>query len=336
MKKALCLLLVVVLFIACFGCAKKTSEATNTTVAAPDIKTDTVADAYPTKPIKLIVNFSAGGVTDLAARALAAEMEKTLGQTIVVENHVGGDGANGMLEVANAAPDGYTIGTSTASPHAILPHLQDTGFNLDSFTYIGFFGGYKHGLAVTSSSPVTDLKSFVAATKEKPLNVAFSGYVNALALKKLCDQENVKVNLVPYPSGKEASAACAGGHVDAVACTEADLVPVAQSGNIRIVAPFSETRWTSMPDVPTSVEQGYNILSTGGMGIVAPKGLPENVYKALCDAFDKAVASESYVTKLTEMGSAPVFFNSKDFYDEMVRESETGKALLIDLGLISK
>lgn len=241
---------------------------------------------YPNRPIELILPAGPGGTTDTAVRMLADKWRETLGQPVIVVNKPGAGGAVGAEAVAKAAPDGYTLLGAFDSITVALPIVNKVTYGFDSFSYLNGFGVGAIFFAVRSDSPWKTMKDFIAAAKkaEKPMTYASYGYgvITHFTAERLWEIGDVKLQYVTYRSSPEAAVALLGGHVD-MAVT-AGTGGVADNPNIRILGVAGAKRRPDLPDVPTLMEQGYDVSLEYISGILAPAGLPPDVSEKLLRA----------------------------------------------------
>ena len=192
----------------------KTTIAAAATVALPSIGQ---AQAFPSRPIKLICPWPAGGPTDAVMRAIAESAGKTLGGTVIVENKGGAGGTLGAIELVNAKPDGYTL---SQMPLGIfrIPHMQKVQFDpLKDFTYIACLTGYTFGLVVRADSPIMNIKDLVAFAKANPGKFTYgstgAGTTPHLVIEEFSQRAGIKLQHIPYKGNADGMAALLGGHV---------------------------------------------------------------------------------------------------------------------------
>ena len=255
---------------------------------------------YPNRPIELILPAGPGGTTDIAVRILADKWRETLGQPVVVVNKPGAGGAIGADAVAKAAPDGYTLLGAFDSITVALPIVGKVNYSFDSFSYLNGFGVGAIYFAVRSDSPWKTMKDFIEAAKksEKPMTYASYGYgvITHFTAERLWQLGDVKLQYVTYRSSPESATAVLGGHVD-MAVT-AGTGGVANNPNIRIIGVAGAKRRPDLPDVPTLLEQGYDVSLEYISGVLAPAGLPDNVREKLLKAIQHT--NEKYGDQLKQ------------------------------------
>lgn len=304
--------------------------------SAAQSSTGTPASDYPNKAITVIVPYQAGSQMDLVTRTFISEMEKTLGVPFAVENVVGADGVTGHIQLANAKTDGYTIGCASASPLCVSPYLEGgIPYDYDSFEYIGLYQPYMHGVAVQASSDIANLDELIERVKNEDLVFGYAGTVNLVNISKILTAGGIdvsRVTIVPYNSN-DVIPALAGGFLDVAVHSNSTIGPMVQSGDVRLIAPLGEDRWDCAPDVLSSVEQGYEMYSFGGLSLAAPKGVTEECLEVLRDAFEKATHNQSYSDMLTNQGYNPYFLLGEECRERIKSDAESARSTLTELGM---
>src|SRR6185436_14221590 len=229
--------------------------------------TASAQDSYPSKPITMVVPFPPGGVADIVGRPLAAQMEKTLKQPIVVVNRTGAGGAVGMASVAKAAPDGYTIliGLSSISIFPVSDRVngKTPSYELKDFAPIALVTADPTVLVVRADGPYRNVKDFIDAAKANPgkINYSSSGVYGTLhvAMEIFADAAGIKLFHVPYQGGGPAVTALLGGQVEASAQGPAAAIGQIRGGKMRALAGWGTERLKLLPDLPTFKELGYDV-----------------------------------------------------------------------------
>ena len=265
------------------------------------------AEDYPTKSIRFLVPFAAGGPTDLTSRTTGACLEQELGQTVVVENKPGGSGALATTELKGTKPDGHTLALVTAGTMVLTPLANEVGYTKDDITPIGVMAEVPSLLAVGKGSPYKDAKAFLDAAKAKPgvlkVGVPGASTPQAIELRRLADEHGVKVTPVPFNGNAEMTTALLGGNVDAVLINASgDVVKNIEAGSFVPLAASPEKRLSWLPDTPTFEELGYEGLTLSGstFGLAGPAGLPENVTTKLEDTLRTCLDKPDVQEKLGE------------------------------------
>jgi tripartite-type tricarboxylate transporter receptor subunit TctC len=271
------------------------------------------AQTYPTRPIRVIVGFSAGGTTDFLCRLVADRAKSILGQSIVVENKPGASGAIGADYVSKAAPDGYTLFFSTAGALAINPSLRnDLPYDpVKGFTPILPVARNTVVFAINPSLGVTTVKQMIARATEKPgaMTVAVTGIgaISHLTVEMLQVAAKIKLQVVPYRGAGAAIADLVGGQVNALSAEVPVLMSQIKAGKARILAVASQSRSDAMPDVPTFVELGYpDVVADNWSGLLAPPKTPPEVVAKLNAAFNQVVKDPDVQRRLADVGIATI------------------------------
>jgi tripartite-type tricarboxylate transporter receptor subunit TctC len=285
--------------------------------------------AFPDRPVTLVVGYPAGGGTDIQARLIAPFVEKHLGVPVVVENRPGASGLIGAQYIADAEPDGYTIGALNF-PSMYAPIYQGTAnYTADAFTPLANQVGGGLALTVNASSPITSVEEFVETAKANPLVVGVTGvghpsHISALLFEKLAD---VDLNYVPFNGGGPARIAMLGNHVTYGFMNVSEIFQDHRSGDLRILATTGAQRSRFLPDVPTFTELGYDLVFSSLSGYGAPAGLPADVKATLVDAFSKALNDPEYLKTAEEREISTEPLTADDYAAALERGNADLKAL---------
>lgn len=243
------------------------------------------AQTWPTKPIRMIVNFGAGGSTDVIARSVAIPLAEALGQPVVVDNRVGAGGNIGLELVARAAPDGYTLLHSSDGPILINPHLYKLNVNLDKdFVPIAPTARAALFFVAHPGLPARNLAEFVKHARANPgkLNYGSAGVgtLQHVAAEMLMRETKIHVTHVPYKGSQQVLVDLLAGRVEFTFDLGA-AIPHIRSGKVRLVAVPTTTRSPLFPDVPTMIEQGVKVDIVWLSGVYAPAGTPRAIVMRL-------------------------------------------------------
>jgi tripartite-type tricarboxylate transporter receptor subunit TctC len=275
------------------------------------------AQAWPSKPLRLVVPFAPGGSSSIVARAVAAEMEKGLGQAIVIDNRPGGGGNVAMQDVARAEPDGYTliighIGTLAVNPFMFESLPFDT--NRD-FAAVSLLAKVPNIFVVHADVPVKDMREFVALAKKQPGKLYYgsagNGSAGHLAMEYLKLVAGIDIVHVPYKGTGPNLIDLVAGRTQASSAGTPPLLPHVKAGKLRVIAVGSTQRLSILPDVATVAEQGYpGFETTQWYGLNAPGKTPAPIIKRLADEAAKAarrpaVAERFAVDSAEAVGSTP-------------------------------
>lgn len=295
------------------------------------------AQNFPNKPITIYCGYVAGATTDMVTRALASGAEKLLGVPVVVENKAGAASMVAAGLIATKKPDGYTMGIVSSDAIMRLPDLVKVGYDpMKDFTFIGQYAGYSGGLVVHSDSPLKTVEEFISYAKAHPGMTYGSNGPNihqAMSIELLAQCKGLIFKQIPYQGGAEANTALLGKHVGFL-CGAGSHLPYVQQGKFRLLMVFqTNTRDPNNPDVPTLKELGCPDVAPQTQIMIAPKGLTDEVYNKLADAF-KTVADGDEFQKLLKQIKSPYNFKNRaqlekdlaseyQFYKEYHRKTGT-------------
>jgi len=266
---------------------------------------------YPTKPIRFIVPYTAGGTTDLVARTVGQKVSEKLGQPVIIENRGGAGGNIGMDAVAKAAPDGYTIGFGAISTNALNPHIyKSMAFDpRKDFTAISLLGTSTIVLEVPATSPIKSVADLIAAAKKSPglpYATAGAGTSMNLAGVMFAQMTGTELTHVAYKGSGPAINDMLGNTIGVMFDNLPASLPHIQAGKLRALAVAGPVRSPSLPDVPTIAEAGLKGYALDPwFGVYGPAHLPAPIVKALNDAFTEALALPEVKDKLTQAGFTP-------------------------------
>ncbi|MBU3589794.1 tripartite tricarboxylate transporter substrate binding protein [Polynucleobacter sp. 80A-SIGWE] len=285
-----------------------------------------IAQSWPTKPIKLVIPFAAGGTTDILGRLLAQQLTKDLGQNVIVENK-GGAGGNIAAEfVAQSPADGYTIMLASGSMLTVNPNLYKklpVNYSKD-FVNITNVASGPMLLSVSTKLPVKNLNEFITYAKTKDLNFGSAGIGSQvhMAGENLTYSANIPATHVPYKGESAAINDLVAGQIDFMVGNLTAATGFAKTGQIKPIAVTSAKRVKQLPDVPTVAESGIpGFESTGWFGLIAPANTPKAITDKIYDATVKAVNSEAMKKSLELNGLTPVVNSQKDFDAQIKAES---------------
>ncbi len=298
------------------------------------------AQAFPSKPITLIVPWPAGGSTDRHHRALAEIASKYLGQNVIIENKPGAGGTLGPSTMAlTAKPDGYTI---AQFPMGMLrvPHMQKTQWHpINDFSFIMGVSGYTFGFVVKSESPYKTFKDYVNAAAKQPGKIDYGstgiGTSPHLLMEEVADAAKVELNHIPFKGNADLMQALLGGHVMA-GSDATGWDKFIDGGQMRLLVTFGETRTKRWPQVPTAKELGYGVVSSSPYGLVGPKGMDPAVMKTLHDAFKKAMDDPKHVEVLAQLNQDAWYRSGEEYKQWAIGTFAKDKALIEKLGLAAK
>lgn len=276
-----------------------------------------LAEGYPTKDISVIVPKNPGGGTDISMRGILQFMEKANDSLhFNVINNADGGGITGMIQTAEADPDGYTLGAVTVELD-MFPFQGKSDLTYESFDSIIMPIGAPAALIVQADAPYNTLDEFVAYCQENPYTLQVgnsgAGAIWDLATYLLEDEFSITVVHVPYPGGTaDIAAAITGGHIDATVADPSSFLTQIEAGQLKCLGVMAENRSTNLPDVPTFKEMGYDLTVRAWATLVAPKGMDEEILTTLREAAATAIAMDECKEFFLNQGIDPIDFVGED------------------------
>lgn len=303
---------------------------------APLAGTALAQDAFPSRPIRLIVMYPAGGVVDLVGRAVAERMGALLGQPVVVDNKVGASGMIGFNEFVRAQPDGYTLAMGVANMITnpiLLP--RTTKWKTSDFVGIGQIGAPPNVIVTAANHPARTLKEFVDQMRANPEKFSVAnpgvGTSNHLGQELFLQKIGQQVQNVMYKGQPEMIPDIASGQVTFSVMTVALAAAQVQKGTLKALAVVSPRRLPQLPDVPTVTEAGYTDATyMPTYGIIGLAGTPRDVVARLSDAVQKALASPEVITRLEKIGAVIVPANAQEYDRNIAAETAMLSTLIRD------
>jgi tripartite-type tricarboxylate transporter receptor subunit TctC len=298
------------------------------------------AQDYPSRPIRLVVAFAAGGTTDFVARQIAEKAKASLGQSIVVENKPGANGAIGADFVAKSEPDGYTLFFSTAGALAINPSMRsDLPYDpIKDFTPIVPVARNTVLFAVNPTLGVATAQEMIARAKDKPgtITVAITGVgaISHLAIEMLQLAAGIKLQYVPYRGAGQAVADFIGGQLNAMSAEVPVLMPQIKAGKAKILAVSAQSRSDVLPDVPTFAELGYpDVVADNWSGVLAPPNTPRAIVARLNQAFNAVVRDPEVRRRFAENGVSTIGGTPEDLTELIRSETARWRKVVKDTGV---
>jgi tripartite-type tricarboxylate transporter receptor subunit TctC len=294
------------------------------------------AASFPTKTITIITSGSPGGTADLTGRMLAKKMTEILGQSVIVENKVGGGGFVAGSAVAVAKPDGHTVGIFFTSNFSMAPFLRKAPYDIFKNTPIMSYGMYPFEFSVRNDSPWKTFKDFIEYAKAHPgqatVTTGKPDSMQNLPIWLLEEKFGLKIKLIPSEEVQGVAAVLGG---QAMAFTGVGgSIPFIREGRMRGLATYLGERMPNLPDIPTLKEMGYDIVVESRLSICGPPGVPKDVVKILEDAFHKAMDDNDFKKICKNFEIIPSFLDS-DQIDKLHRDAAAQtKPILIKLGMI--
>ncbi len=285
--------------------------------------------AYPEQPINMIIAYAPGGGTDLVARAIVPYIEKYLGEgtRILVVNRPGAGGEIGFTALANAAPDGYTIGFVNTPSLLTVPIERKTAFTWQSFDLLGNLVDDPDNFSVHADSPYKNLADLAAYAKANPNMVSVgttgAGSDDHLAMLLFEKMAGVKMNHIPFKGAADVRTALAGKQIVVAAINVGEALQYSKGGTpMRQLGQMSQTRTTLAPDLPTFKEQGYDIELASLRGMAAPKGLPPAIRERLVKAVERAANDPAFQAQAAKF-FAPLRYLPPPKYEIELRNADT-------------
>lgn len=289
-------------------------------------------------PIKIVVGFSAGGVTDVLARVFAEDLRKRLNATIVVENKPGGSGTIATAMVSKAPPDGTTL-IMIPGTHTMVPSIQKVDFDTKTaLTYISLIATAPSMLTVNKDTKYTDVDSVIDDARARPGEIAYgSSGVGSTShfMGILFEREaKVKLNHIPFKSSGESLQAVMGGHVPVSFSAVNQALGAVKSGDVRALAIGSEKRSAYLPDVPTFAELGLPaVLSETWIGLAGPPNMPTELVHKINDAVMAGVQSPEIQKRFSEIGVDVIAVGPEKFTKIVASEVDTYQSLAREMNL---
>ena len=282
---------------------------------------------YPNKPVRLVVSFAAGGISDVLARALAIPLSRQLGQQVVVENKPGAGTTIASDYIAKAPPDGYTIWLQDITTHAINVNLYSKlpYDSIKDFTYIAMVASTPLMLVVHPSTPANSVRELVALLKANPGKYSYgssgNGTIVHLSAEMLKSAAGVDVLHVPYKGSAPATAAILGGEVTFVFSTMPPAISNAKAGKLRALGVTTAKRVGAAPEIPTMIEAGLpNFEIVLYSGIMGPKGMDPALVRRINSEFAKVVQAPEIKNVYEKIGAEPLAMSPEEFEKRTAEE----------------
>ena len=292
---------------------------------------------YPSRPITYIVPISPGTGTDLSVRLMAKELEKYVGQTIVVVNKPGAALTIGTAAVASAKPDGYTIGFSGGPPLFFTPLLEKVPYHpLKDLRMVTQFGGFNFGVIVKGDSPFKSFKDLVDYARQNPKKLTYgttgTNSMPHITMERIAKQENVQITHIPFKGTPESQTALLGGHILAAAGDFGSSL--VESGETRVVLLLKEEKSAEYPQIPIMKDLGYDLPYPMFIGVITAKAVPDAIVAKLDDAFSKAMKEPGFIKGMKELRLPVMYRSGKELDAYVARNYDYYSKLFKELGLI--
>jgi tripartite-type tricarboxylate transporter receptor subunit TctC len=297
------------------------------------------AEKFPTKPIQVIVPFSAGGSSDLLARAVEKIWTKYSPQPMIIINKPGGGGVMGTEFVVRSNPDGYTIYLGYGSGHdLVMPHLQKLPFDtFKDLAPVARLSIHSIVVCVGAKSPINSMKDLIAYAKAgNRVTAAVSTAAGSvdIVMRAIAKRANINITPVPFSGGADAVTALAGGHLTIGGGHPSEVMPHIKAGRFKAIGVALLTRDPSMPDIPTLKEQGINVYTWGSVkGVAAPAGTPKEVIQYLSSTLKKVSEDAEYKKIMANLYQPIQYQNTKDWTAFMHRAYKDYGDLIKELNI---
>jgi tripartite-type tricarboxylate transporter receptor subunit TctC len=302
------------------------------------------AQAYPDQPVKIIVTFPPGGSADIVIRALQPLVAEDLHQPIVIENKAGAGGNIGMAVVAQATPDGYTLGVAPAGVLTVNPHLNRAAMSFDplkDLAPITLLARIPFVLVASREAKLTSVADVIAAAKARPgvLSIGHGGNGTAMHLTSalFAQKAGVNIQLIAYRGTAPAATDVLAGHIPLAVLDIPASQQLIRDGSLKALGVSAAGRVSFLPDVPPLSELGLSgFESVGWFGLVAPQGTPPEIIGRLNAAFVKALSDPAAVEKIRLLGAEPAPTSAENFSQFIQSESAKWGKLISDAGITAE
>jgi tripartite-type tricarboxylate transporter receptor subunit TctC len=294
----------------------------------------TFAQSYPSKPIKLVVGYAAGGAVDVVARTIGQSISTSMGQPVFVENKPGAGTNIAVKSVITSEPDGYTLMMAANALAANMSLYQPAPFDTDrDLVAVSLIGRVPVVIAANPNAPYTNIKQLIDAAKGKPNSIAFgtpgNGSTPHMAIELFARAAGIDLQHIPYRGGTPAITDVIGGQLPLVAVNALEVLPHAKSGKLKVLAVLSPNRSAIFPDVPTISESGFaGFEASVWYGLVAPAATPKPIVNKLHDEVQKALQTKDVRDRMNSVGGE-VVLGSAEMFTNLIRSERQRYAKLV-------
>jgi tripartite-type tricarboxylate transporter receptor subunit TctC len=296
------------------------------------------SQAWPSKPVRLIVPYPAGGPVDQLARAIAPKLGEQLGQAIIVDNRAGASGTIGIDATVKAEPDGYTFGFGVPGGITVLPHLQKLPYAVEGINYVSLVARVPQVIAVSPQLKVNTLKELIALAKKEPGKLNYGSAGNAttphLGVELLSQEAGIRMTHVAYKGAAPAVTALLGGEVQVLAADLSALLPFLSRG-IKVLAVSGPRRIDALPDVPTTTELGLpQVYVESNYGFIAPAATAAAITQKMRDALVAVLGMPSVRAQIAAQGAVAIS-TTPDEYRKLMQQESVKWAAVVKKGRIT-
>ena len=303
-------------------------------VFAALIASQTLAQPYPSKPIKVVVGYAAGGAVDVVARTIGQSLSNSMGQAVIVENKPGAGTNIAVKSVIAADPDGYTLMMAANALAANMSLYQPAPFDAErDLVAVSLVGRVPVVIAANPSAPFASIKQLIDAAKGKPNSIAFgspgNGSTPHMAIELFARAAGIDLQHIPYRGGSPAITDVIGGQLPLVAVNALEVLPHFKSGKLKVLAVLSPNRSAIFPDVPTIAESGFpGFEASVWYGLVAPAATPKPIVNKLHEEVQKALQTKEVRDRMNAVGGE-VVPGSAEMFSQMLRAERLRYAKLV-------
>ena len=309
------------------------------TAAMGCISSPIEAETWPQRPVRIIAPYAAGGNSDVITRLTAQRLTEAFGQTFVVENRLGGNGAIACEVAARAAPDGYTLLWGVTPPITINPALTKVSYDpIQDFAPVSVVAANGFVLVVNKDFPPKTVAELISYARAQPSKLAYAegsaGSLTHLIMALFLKRAGLEMTNVSYRGNAPALTDVVAGHLPTMFSNISDAIPQAAAGAIRLLAVSTKIRSPQIPDVPTVAESGFpgfDLVTWNGL--LAPTGTPKEIIDRMAAEIGRAVKDPLFVAKLDQMGAQPVGNTPADFATMIATETALWADTVKSLGL---
>jgi tripartite-type tricarboxylate transporter receptor subunit TctC len=317
---------------------KKIARAAVLALLASLVAAAAQAQAWPNRPIKMLVISGAGGSPDVAIRAISQDVSESLGQQLVVENKVGAGGIVALSALRSSAPDGYTFLLAPASSIVIAPRvMKDVPFDIEKdFAPVAFIGRTPIVIAVKKDSPYKTFDDLRVASKQAkepiPIGTTLINSLPHLLGELSAKKAGAKIFSVPFSTASQAMTALLGGDVQALIDGSPSFEGMVRNGEVRLLASYSEKRQFGDKELPTVAESAPGLAATGWFGVFAPRNTPPQIVERFRGAINDAMAKPEIEKRLLSLNISPERLTGPDYAAFLAREQSFWAEALTDVG----